>query len=147
ETPADKAPDCPPDQSVLVAGSKTKVAKGDITPKQEPKLRKMPQILAAFLPNRAVSPGTMRIIVGFQIALFLLVWITSPFAVLPQPGEVLTALRKLWLTEGLGPELIQSFKLNVYALILSSLISLGLSYLTVLPFFRPLAAAVSKGRF
>ena len=51
------------------------------------------------------------------------------------------------MTQGLGQELLISVQLNLEALAWSTLISLGLAYLTVLPVFRPLVAAVSKGRF
>ncbi|MGH9722766.1 MAG: ABC transporter permease [Bryobacteraceae bacterium] len=101
----------------------------------------------AFQPNRALSRTAMQIVIATQIALALLIWITSPFAALPKPLEVLNALGKLWMEEGLGQELWTSFAMNLKALALTVLISLGLSYLTVLPFFRPIAAAVSKGRF
>src|SRR5687767_6711290 len=89
----------------------------------------------------------MRLIVLVQAAAALLFWWTSPVAVLPNPAEVATALRRLWFQEGLGRELITSFRLNLEALGLTLLISLALSYLTVVPVFRPVASAVSKGRF
>jgi NitT/TauT family transport system permease protein len=89
----------------------------------------------------------MRIIVGMQIAVVLLLWLNSPFAVLPRPDEVARALQSLWMTEGLGQELWISFKMNLQALALTAVISLGLSYLTVLPVMRPLVSAVSRGRF
>jgi NitT/TauT family transport system permease protein len=105
------------------------------------------EVLGALAPNRAVSPATMRLIVLVQAAAALLFWWTSPVAVLPNPAEVMTALRRLWFQEGLGRELITSFSLNLEALGLTLLISLALSYLTVVPVFRPVASAVSKGRF
>jgi NitT/TauT family transport system permease protein len=107
----------------------------------------MNAITQAFLPNRAISPNTLRIIVAFQAAILLLIWINSPFKVLPQPMEVFRAFENLWMNQGLARELWTSFMLNVEALALSTLLSLALSYLTVLPFFRPVALAVSKGRF
>lgn len=107
----------------------------------------MNAITQAFLPNRVISRHTLWIIVAFQVAVALAIWIYSPFKVLPQPDEVLTALHGLWFTQGLAHELWTSFTLNIQALALSLVISLALSYLTVLPFFRPLALAVSKGRF
>jgi len=57
------------------------------------------------------------------------------------------ALHGLWFTQGLGPELWTSFTMSLEALAWTTAISLALSYLTVVPFFRPLAAAISKGRF
>ncbi len=101
----------------------------------------------AFLPNRVLSPGAMQIIIWAEVAIALLLWIKSPFKVLPQPDEVLHALHGLWMTQGLGQELMTSIRLNVEALAWSTVISLGLAYLSVMPVFRPLVAAVSKGRF
>ncbi|MGV3617784.1 MAG: ABC transporter permease [Fimbriimonas sp.] len=103
--------------------------------------------LNAILPNRAVSPTVMRIIVAVEVAIFLIVWLNSPFKALPRPDEVFQAFGRLWQSQGLGQELITSFNLNLRALAISSLISLGLAYLTVIPVFRPLVAAISKGRF
>jgi NitT/TauT family transport system permease protein len=104
-------------------------------------------ITSAFAPNRTVSRTTMRILIAFQVAIALLIWINSPFPVLPQPDEVAKAFRTLWFEQGLGRELWTSFTMNLEALGLTLLIALALSYLTVLPFFRPITAAVSKGRF
>jgi len=101
----------------------------------------------AFQPNRAVSRAALQILIAVQAAIVLLVWWTSPFQVLPRPPEVFRALGSLWLEQGLGRELGTSFAMNLQALALTLLISLGLSYLTVLPVFRPIAAAASKGRF
>lgn len=104
-------------------------------------------LLSAFRPNHSVSPATMRIVVGVQVLLALAIWWRSPFPVLPTPLEVAGAFRHLWLEQGLGRELATSFMLNLRALALTLVISLSLSYLTVVAAFRPLAAAVSKGRF
>jgi NitT/TauT family transport system permease protein len=104
-------------------------------------------LLDVFLPNRVVSAGTIRIVIVAQVMIALLLWLNSPFKVLPRPNEVLSALQRLWMKQGLGQELATSFQLNLEAIALSTLISLGLAYLTVLPFFRPLVVALSKGRF
>jgi NitT/TauT family transport system permease protein len=107
----------------------------------------MSRLASVFAPNRAISPATMRIVAGAELVLFLFLWSVSPWEVLPRPLEVLAAFRNLWLNEGLGQELLTSFGVNLEALALSAGISLILSYLTVLPVFRPVAGAVSKGRF
>src|SRR3569833_2290736 len=134
---------------VLIPGGKgggnAVMKMGDLGHRQ--KASGAPSIVDAFLPNRVVSPGVMRVIGLVELAIFLLIWIKSPFKVLPRPGEVLHALQHLWLHEGLGQDLAISFKLNLEALGWSSLISLGFAYLTVIPIFRPLVAAMSKGRF
>lgn len=112
-----------------------------------PKSERSRSFLNAFLPNRVVSMATMRLIAGVELAIFLLIWIRSPFKALPQPQEVLEAFGRLWTQQGLAQELIASFTLNLNALAISTVIALGLAYLTVIPVFRPLAAAISKGRF
>lgn len=98
-------------------------------------------------PNRTISPTAFRLMVLGQVVAFLLLWFRSPFAILPRPDEVLAALRELWTAQGLGQDLFTSFLLNLHAMAWTLGIGLVLSYLTAVPFFRPLAAAVGKGRF
>lgn len=104
-------------------------------------------ILAAFSPNRVISRAAFRFIVVFQIAVLLVVWATSTYVFLPKPMDVWRAFLDLWNHEGLGQELIVSFLLNVQAMAWATVISLLLAYLTVVPFFQPIVAAISKGRF
>ena len=104
-------------------------------------------LAAAFLPNRVLSAGAMQVMIALQIIVAIGLWSLSRYDVLPRPAEVLAALPGLWMRQGLAWDLWASFKLTLEALLWTTLIGLALSYLTVLPFFRPLAAAVSKGRF
>ncbi len=89
----------------------------------------------------------MKIVVAVQVAFAIAVWWLSPWEVIPKPLEVFAALGKLWSEEGMGQELITSFLMNVQALLWTTVLSLLLSYLTVLPVVRPITAAVAKGRF
>jgi NitT/TauT family transport system permease protein len=109
----------------------------------------MGHMLGALAPNRVISSNTLRIIVVFQVAVLLLVWaiLSSPDTLLPTPKAVWEAFNNLWNHEGLGSELITSFLLNAQAMVWATLISLVLAYLTVVPFFRPIVLAISKGRF
>lgn len=100
-----------------------------------------------FSPNRIVSSNVVRSLILVQAAVAIAFWWMSPFEVLPRPLEVLSSLRSLWFEQGLGAELGTSFGVNLWALAWTIAIGLTLSYLTVVPFFRPIAAAVSKGRF
>lgn len=107
----------------------------------------MEQLKRVFWPNRAID-GTMLLgLAGFWVGLALLVWLASPWATLPGPGEVVGALRSLWWEHGMGPELFTTLGLIAHALFLTVVISLLLSYATVINFFRPLVAGVSKLRF
>jgi len=101
---------------------------------------------AVFSPNAVLSKNTVRILVAVQVAVVLLLWIISPLVLFPKPGEVLRALGDMW-DQGLGGELITSFYLNLEAIALATVVSLLLAYATVMPFFRPIVALLSKLRF
>ncbi len=116
------------------------------TPSARPRA-KFVDLLGAFVPNKVVSPATMQILIVTQVVVALLIWINSPFKVLPRPDETYRALQEAWFKQGLAQELFTSFKLNIEAVAITATLGLLLSYLTVLPFFQPLVAAVSKGRF
>jgi NitT/TauT family transport system permease protein len=109
--------------------------------------KKIFSFLDAFSPNKTISRTSLNIIIIFQVFVALLIWMNSPFKVLPTPLEVLQSFQILWTTQGLGQEVATSLILNIEALAIASLIALGLSYSTVLPFARPVVAALSKGRF
>jgi NitT/TauT family transport system permease protein len=100
-----------------------------------------------FLPNRAVDKATMMGLVAVWVVAALAVWMASPWESLPGPGEVIDALGRLWWKHGMGPELFTTLKLITHALVLTVIVSMLLSYLTVIAFFRPLVAAASKLRF
>jgi NitT/TauT family transport system permease protein len=106
----------------------------------------MNEAIDLLAPNRVISRKTVRWLVGFQLLMLLSIWIFSPTVFLPKPKEVIRALSDLWL-EGLGGELITSFFLNLEAIAISAVLSLLLAYLTVIPFFRPIVALISKLRF
>jgi NitT/TauT family transport system permease protein len=100
-----------------------------------------------FLPNRPIDKAMALGIVAFWVLLALLIWVFSPFASLPGPNEVRHALADLWMNQGMSQELFTTLRLIFHALLLTVVISMLLSYLTVLPFFRPLVEGVAKLRF
>src|SRR5579863_8726519 len=106
----------------------------------------MNQALDVLSPNRVISKQTVRWLVGFQLLMLFFIWVFSPTVFLPKPKEVFQALGEMW-NEGLGGELITSFYLNLEAIALATLLSLGMAYLTVIPFFRPIVTLLSKLRF
>ena len=101
----------------------------------------------AFLPNRAIDRKMALGLVAFWLGLALLLWIAMPFATLPGPREVWHALGDLWAEQGMSQDLFTTLKLLFHALFLTIVISLVLSYATVVPFLRPLVQSVSKLRF
>src|SRR5205807_1197655 len=106
----------------------------------------MTDAIAVFSPNRVLSKNTVRLLITALVLTVLVIWVFSPFALLPKPGEVFGALGDMW-REGLGAQLIISFYLNLEAIALSTIVSLLLAYATAMPFFRPIVALLSKLRF
>lgn len=105
------------------------------------------RILSAFTPNNVLSSSAMKIIVLLQAIACLMIWINSPFDVLPRPAGVWSALIELFSNQGMGREIITSMELNIKAMLYTCVLALGMAYLTVMPFFRPIVTAMSKGRF
>ena len=100
-----------------------------------------------FLPNRAISMTTALALIVLWAGGLLFAWIFTPYESLPMPREVWNAFGDLWWNHGLAPELGATLRLIFHALFLTVAIAMTLSYLTVVPFFRPLVVAVSKLRF
>jgi NitT/TauT family transport system permease protein len=99
-----------------------------------------------FKPNATVARPTVLLIIVVQVVLALIAWYNSS-EILPKPPEIFAAFTRLLKEGDLLRELFVSMGLCLQAMGLAILISLALSYLTVLPFFRPTAFIVSKGRF
>lgn len=105
------------------------------------------ELRRVFTPNAVVSPTTARILVASTVLALFAGWWLQPVKLLPNPLEVVKAIKPLWFTFGGGQELIKSFLLNLEALTWTTVISLALSYLTVIPAFRPIIGFISKMRF
>lgn len=99
-----------------------------------------------FSPNKTVSKQVMMGILLFWVFITFFTWIVFAPKIIPRPLEVIAAFGTLW-KQGAVVELWTSFWLNIKALVLSSIISLTLAYLTVLAGMRPVVAAVGKLRF
>lgn len=98
-------------------------------------------------PNRRVSSRALVLLAATQVALALWLWGSASAGVLPRPGEVARAVGALWADAGLGSALLTSIGTSLEALAITAAAGLLISYSTVLPFFRPVVAAVTTGRF
>ena len=107
----------------------------------------MSKITRAFQPNRVIDSGTTGLIVLFWAGTALLLWSLSPWKTLPTPREIWKAIGFLWWERGMGPEMFTTLKLIAHAVALTTVLSLALSYATVIAFFRPVVAMTSKLRF
>ena len=107
----------------------------------------MASVADAFKPNRALDRKTTGLVIGAWVVVGFAVWFASPFASLPTPVDIWRALVALWWEGGLGPEIFTTMKLIGHATLLTVVLSMLLSYATVVPLFRALVEAVSKLRF
>jgi NitT/TauT family transport system permease protein len=107
----------------------------------------MDKIINLFLPNSKNSRSAITIMIIVQIAVFMLIWFTGASKLLPTPTEIFTALGRLFQEQNLAYELWNSTWLCLKSMLIAVVISLFISYATVIPFFRPIAFIVSKFRF
>lgn len=101
----------------------------------------------AFFPNQVLGRPFLLMVTTFWVAIAITIWSASPWASLPGPREVLRAFSTLWWQQGMGPEMFSTLKLICHATLLTVVISMTLSYASIIAFFRPLVDAISKLRF
>jgi NitT/TauT family transport system permease protein len=100
-----------------------------------------------FKPFSTISKRALLIMVSAQVFFVLLLWQLSPGGLIPGPLRVLEALGQLLSGRLLYDNLLTSLMLTFKALAYSLVLTLGFSYLSVLPFFRPVAQFVVKCRY
>ena len=100
-----------------------------------------------FKPFGVLSKPTVIIMVAAQVLFVLLVWQLRPGGLIPGPLRVLEALGQLLSTGLLYDNLLASLVLTFKALAYSLVATLLFSYLSVLPFCRPVAEFIVKCRY
>jgi NitT/TauT family transport system permease protein len=100
-----------------------------------------------FSPNKKVANHLMILLIGSQLFLLLAYWTFFSNALIPKPLEIFKSLGNLITTQNLLGELWSSTMMCLKATLITILISLFISYATVMSFFKPLATLVTKMRF
>lgn len=106
----------------------------------------MKELINIFKPNQNLSKSTATLLLIIQAIALFLFWMFSPSVFLPTQGETFKALTNLY-ADGVMTDLMTSLTLNLQAIGVALVVSLGLAYATVVPFFRPIVAFLSKLRF
>src|SRR6266705_3443457 len=104
-------------------------------------------MLDSFRPNKSITGTAWTVIIIAQIVLLLVIWAAGSAYMVPSPIEIGRAWLSLVQDQGLLYELGISISTNLEAIFISTVLSIGLSYLTVLPVMRPIVEALSKSRF
>lgn len=102
----------------------------------------------AFKLGTAVSSA--RVILSMHVIFWLAVWLFVPWKILPMPLDVWSAFVRLW-NQGFAVEIWTSFWLNFQALVISSVVSASVIYLSKAPgigeHIKPYLNLISKFRF
>lgn len=106
----------------------------------------MSEFLELFKPYGRVSSSTRRLTFLVLGALGMLFWCFPPSVFIPTPLETLRGIGHMWAYDGLSRHLFTSVSFIALALSITTVVSLGLAYLTVLPIVRPIVAFLSKNR-
>jgi len=104
----------------------------------------MPAIL---VPNGQVTGSNKTTIIVVWSVIFLIWWSTYPPAIIPKPIDTLNAWLMLFTSGNLAVHIASSLELNIYAIVASTVISLVITYTSLLPIFRPIAKMVSYMRY
>jgi NitT/TauT family transport system permease protein len=105
------------------------------------------KIKPLFTPNARNSRSTLTLMVAIQVVILLVLWFLSKSTIIPTPVEILQALGRLFSEQNFAYEIWTSTWLCLKSMFIAIIISLLVSYATVIPFFKPLGFLVSKGRF
>lgn len=99
----------------------------------------------ALRPNQWVPRSAYLMLCALWTAVILLAWMLAP-AFFPKPGRVFAAMGEM-IDQGLIGELATSLGLFAQSLLIATIISLGLAYLTVVAAVRPFIMALTRARF
>ena len=102
-------------------------------------------MIPMFRPNAELSPMGNRALALGWIILFLLVASFLSIPLFPKPLAIIAAWQEL-LGHGLIHELWVSFKLNIEAIVVTTILSLLLVYASLMPVMRPFVSFISKNR-
>jgi NitT/TauT family transport system permease protein len=105
------------------------------------------EILNIFKPNAKISKHNFIIMCIIQLVVVFGYWTLGHSTFIPSPMEIFRAFGDMTNKFNLWSELFESTFLALKAVVITTVISMGIAYLTVIPFFRPLAYIVSKMRF
>lgn len=105
----------------------------------------LPRLL--FTPHAVLKKPHNVALIAVQIGIGLALWVLSPLKLMPTPFEVFGAYGRLLSQYGLLEALGKSLLTCAEAILLGSILSVGMSYLTVTPFFRAPVIFFTKMRF
>jgi len=98
-------------------------------------------------PNHTPTSTTYGVMAAVQGLIVIAMWLWYPAVIFPSLGEVYRATISLITEQQLVVELWESMVTVFQALLISAVVAMAISYLTVLPLFRPVAYIAMKMRY
>ncbi|MEO6229396.1 MAG: ABC transporter permease subunit [Ferruginibacter sp.] len=107
----------------------------------------MKQIKSFFEPFGIVSKSKMLILVFAQIVLVLTVWQWMGGGLIPSPGKIGLRIMEIVKSGDFWDNFFMSLSLTLKGMFIALCIALIISYISLIPFFKPLAKFVIKCRY
>jgi NitT/TauT family transport system permease protein len=100
-----------------------------------------------FKPFEKINRTTALTLVVLQVIVLLSLWQSLPAGLIPSPLKIVEGLGGLLTSSLLWDNVLVSLILTLKALFFSVLITLAFAWLSVVPFFRPIAQFIVKCRY
>ena len=100
-----------------------------------------------FQPFKIINRNVVLSLFFIQGALAIGIWFVTSHGLIPGPLKVMSAMGRLATSRDLAENLVASLLLTLQGMFYSILIALVISYLYLIPFFKPLTAFIVKCRY
>ena len=104
--------------------------------------------IAIFEPLRIVNKQTVLILIIFEAVFALLIWqAAGGGGLIPSPLKVGKSMIEIFTSKEFGDDIFASLSLTFKGMFYSIIIALIVSYLALIPFFKPIATFITKCRY
>jgi len=107
----------------------------------------MKKIANLFEPLRIVNKKTFTILIVVEVILALVMWQAAGVGLIPSPVKVGKSIMDIIASKEFIDDLFSSLGLTLKGMFYSILIALVLSYLALIPFFKPITTFITKCRY
>jgi ABC-type nitrate/sulfonate/bicarbonate transport system permease component len=107
----------------------------------------MKQIKSFFEPFGTISKTNMIVLIIVQVIFALGLWQWLGGGLIPSPGKIGTKVLEIIKTGSFWDNFFSSLMLTLKGMFIALLIALTVSYLSLIPFFKPLAKFIIKCRY
>jgi ABC-type nitrate/sulfonate/bicarbonate transport system permease component len=100
-----------------------------------------------FEPFKVLNKQTLLIVITLEILFALLIWQSAGGQLIPSPLKVVKSFLEIISSKEFLDNLFSSVGLTLKGMFFSILIALLLSYLALIPVFRPITVFITKCRY